>query len=283
MAAGTLHQSIEQGDQAFSALQGKAFLSHVLGMQVTLQTFRRRDAVQQAPLRLRRILRITARALQPLLQPAFFRGVGDVHILGAEMAAVGAREDVEDLAQRGFLRADQGAGIEHAIQIRRGQSVVVEVEVGHAGGFFRLQRVDRGPLVTAKTIGVDQLQYPHLFQRQLHIAAAGDHGCARCVQRLLTEAVQNEGVRHILGAVDPRQAIARRIWVVQNAGREIVERSPITLVEFFQVGGVAPRQQRGPPLGRHSFIIVVAEFVHKLLSIRPGRAGYRRRSRACVE
>ena len=127
------------------------------------------------------------------LVPNFFRAniSGPMGARAADMAAVGAREDIEDLAQRGFLRADQGTGIEHAVQIHRGQAVVIEIEVGHVDGFFRREGIDGGFLVAAKAIGVDQLQYSHLLQRQFHIAAAGDHGGARGVQRLLPKAVTN--------------------------------------------------------------------------------------------
>ena len=42
-------------------------------------------------------------ALEPLLPPALLRRVGDVHVLGADRAAVGFAQRLHDLAQRHLL------------------------------------------------------------------------------------------------------------------------------------------------------------------------------------
>ena len=65
------------------------------------------------------VFRMTAHAFHALLQPAFFRGVNDVHVLGTHTGAVGTLKTVNDFTEGGFRLADkQVTGLEYGIQVR---------------------------------------------------------------------------------------------------------------------------------------------------------------------
>src|SRR5690606_15908489 len=87
----------------FAAFKREALLANVLGVEEALQAFGRGQAVKDVLLLLGGEAGLGADALQALLPPALFTGIGDVHVLGADAAAVGFTQGLHDLAQGHLL------------------------------------------------------------------------------------------------------------------------------------------------------------------------------------
>ena len=99
------------------------------------------------------------RDLDPVLQPAALFGVLDVHVLGADGAAVRVAQDAQDVPQLHPRLAAEAAGRELALQVPQGQPVQVDVQVGVLA-LGDLERVGVGHQVAAHPVGVDQLLHP---------------------------------------------------------------------------------------------------------------------------
>src|SRR5262245_45230561 len=61
--------------------------------------------------------------LHAILNPCPLLGVGDVHVLGADMAAVGLLENVEDLPQRREFETKDAADIDWTVVVLLGEAV----------------------------------------------------------------------------------------------------------------------------------------------------------------
>ncbi len=83
--------------------------------------------------------------LHALLQPDFLLGPLDVHVLAADLAAVGRAQQVDHLAQGGLVAAAEGVregiGVEMAVEIPDGEPVGERVEFGDCKRVHR--RADR--------------------------------------------------------------------------------------------------------------------------------------------
>ena len=97
--------------------------------------------------------------LDPLLEPLALLGVGDVHVLHADGAAVGVAQHAEDVAQRHQPLAGEAADGELAVEVPQRQPVLEDVEVG-VGADLELQRVGVGHEVAVAPVGLDDLDDP---------------------------------------------------------------------------------------------------------------------------
>ncbi len=96
-------QLIHRQDHRFAALERETLLADKTGMQVTLQGFGSGNRCQETFfVSIGIALRIAGR-LVARLDPALLRHIRDVHVFGADMAAVAQAQGFENLAQRGFL------------------------------------------------------------------------------------------------------------------------------------------------------------------------------------
>ena len=85
-----------------------------------------------------------ATRLEAFLQPGALLGIGDVHVLETDLAAIGLAHPGDDLAQRGILRAGRRAGLEHRIHVRVGEAVGGRVERRDVRFFRPLQGIEIG-------------------------------------------------------------------------------------------------------------------------------------------
>ena len=104
-------------------------------------------------------VRLLVRHLDPLLQPGTLLGLGDVHVLDADRAAVRVAQHAEHVAQLHPLLAGEPADGELAVEVPQGEAVGEHVEVGVAA-LAVVQRVGVGHQVPAGAVGVDQLDDP---------------------------------------------------------------------------------------------------------------------------
>ena len=97
------------------------------------------------------------------MDPALLVGVVDVHVLGADGAAIGGARDVEDLAQGGLGRTDQRPGVEGRIEVLVREPVEGRVELRHFRALVLAQGVEVGLPMATKAVGVDELEHGDLL------------------------------------------------------------------------------------------------------------------------
>ena len=149
---------IEQRDDRFATFERKSFLSEILGVQKAFELFRRDQFPKQLLLDLdRNRFRLDKLAAYLIAHPELFFLALNVPILDADFAAIGALQNVENLAQRGAVSARQSVGNEFAIEIPNRKSVSFNIEFRMIEHRHRVQRIDVGDQVAAHAIGIDQL------------------------------------------------------------------------------------------------------------------------------
>ena len=245
--AGTLDQFVDRGDETLAAFEGEALLPDIAGVQIALQAFGRIDALVDVAFLVGVEFRRRAGGFEPLLQPAFLRRVADVHELGANGAAIGFAQTLDDFAQAHRLAAEiQGLRIEGHVHVGLGEVVEHRLEFGNRRPFGALQGVEVGPAGAEKAVRRDQLLDEHLLARHRQI----NRRAALRPQRTDLGA-QGEGFDdRCMGYVAPA-ALARgagnhlqRIEILAPLFRYRAGVVEIVLVEFFDIGGVAPEQVR---------------------------------------
>ena len=181
--------------------------------------------------------RLGAGNLEALLDPTLLASLDDVHVLGADGAAVSGAHDVEDLAQARLIRALQGAGIEDHIHVGLGQAMKARIELGDHRSLILIQGVQIGLAMAAETIGVDQLQHGDLLGGILRVVAHHGHGRALGRGGDGQHAVAHFGVANVAAvfAVVVLQGIEIRPPVVADLGR-VAQIGFVKLVQERRVG-----------------------------------------------
>ena len=85
------------------------------------------------------------------------RRVGDVHVLDADIAAIGALQDVEDLAERAVSRPEHEIEEDRTVEVALGEAVAARIELVASSWSRGARPRDRGsPIeVAAHPIGAD--------------------------------------------------------------------------------------------------------------------------------
>ena len=95
-------------------------------------------------------------ALNALLQPALLLRIGDVHVLHADRAAVGAADDGEDLAQGRGLQTQHVVEEDRAVVVGLGEAVGRRVQLaGVTRRHGNAERVEVGPQMAAHPVVPD--------------------------------------------------------------------------------------------------------------------------------
>ena len=144
--AGFMHHGVHGDDEAFSALERKTLLAHVLAVQKTLQAFCGGQAVEDAQFAFGIEHRLGPAAFHFLLPPAFLIEIAGVHEFGANGPGIGFAQRVEQLAQGHAFLAEKGvAGIEHRFQVGIGEAVKIQFQFRNHRAFGALDRIEVGP------------------------------------------------------------------------------------------------------------------------------------------
>src|ERR1041384_6317219 len=178
--AGALNQLIEQRNDRLAAFNRKSLLTEELGVQEFLELLSRNQLPKNSFLDFDvdgfGLNKLDANLLA---QPELFFFALNVTIFGADLAAVCALQNVEDLAQRSTLSSAQAAGNENAIEVPNRQAVGLDVELGMIEQRHRVQRIDIGHEVPAHAISINQFHHARLSQRVLvHLLLAGEQRIA---------------------------------------------------------------------------------------------------------
>ena len=110
LLAALLHQIVEQGNQTVAALQREALLTHVLGMQVALQTFRGGQLPQNVLLLIDAEAALHARHLEIILQPQTLLGIRYVRELRADGVGVDELQVRENISSAWRVRGSRDCG-----------------------------------------------------------------------------------------------------------------------------------------------------------------------------
>ena len=174
--AAALDDLFHRRDQAFAAIETEPFGPHVLDLQELLEALGLDHLVQDGFPALAGEVDLLAQPFDPLLQPAGLLGIGDVHVLQREGAAIGALHQFEDLADRCDLQAQHVVDEERPVQIGIGEPVALGIELGVVAVIARAQRIDIGHKVTADPVGADQHDRADGIQhRPLHLVVGQRH------------------------------------------------------------------------------------------------------------
>ncbi len=279
--AGALHQFVHGHDEALAAFQREALLADELGVQVALEAFGRGQAVEDVLLFLGVVGGLAADRLDALLPPALLTGVGDVHELAADGAAIGFAQRLQDLAQRHVLvgREIRVRRRERDVHVGFGQVVERRIELGDARTLGALERIEVGPARAQEAVGGDQRLDVDLLARDGQVGGAGLDG-ERIGLGALREGLDHRRVRDVagVGAVGGGDVLER----VEVGAPRIRHRAgvlEIGLVHLFHVGRVTAEQVGvGPVLLHHLSLTFCPGFqgYDGLINLpRPGSAGWR--------
>ena len=211
-----------------------------------LDALGRGQARQQVAPHFRRIGRQPVHALEAALQPALLGGVGDVHVLGADAAAIGGAQLRQDFAQRRLPRPHQRAGFEHRVEIVVRESVVARIKLGDGRRLAQAERIEPRRLVAAIAPGIDELQHPDLLvcrlDRRHHHSGGRGPGLMRQAAEFLAHLGMNDIPFH---AIDARQLLE----VIAPGGSHGGRIAQKLFVQLLEIGGIAVGQRRGTPAG----------------------------------
>ena len=156
--APALDDLFHRWDEAFAAVQTKAFGAHVFHMKELLKAFGFDQFVQD---RLTAILGkgdLFAETFDPLFQPARLFGIGDVHVLQGKGAAVGAAYDCHDFVHGRNFETQNVVDKDRTIHVRRREAVGFRIKFRMRNGVAHAQRIKVSDQVTTDTIGADDHQ-----------------------------------------------------------------------------------------------------------------------------
>jgi len=156
-----LDDLLHRRDEAFATVKAKALGAHVFDMEVFLEPLGLDQLVQN------RLATVPGKgdflvvALDPLLEPGGLFGVGDVHVLQREGAAIGALDDGQDLAEACNLKAQHVVDENRPVHIGLGEAVGFRVKLGLGAMLAQAERVEIGDEMAADTVGANEHQRAH--------------------------------------------------------------------------------------------------------------------------
>ncbi len=266
------HQLVEQHDQRLAAFQREARLADEAAVQEFLEAFRSRQAIQDAALALRRQAGAGTRRLEAHLPPAALLGVGQVHVLRGQRAAIGLLQRGDQRAQFEILVREIRIGTaELRGQVRLVESVVRGREFGQARHGRPAQRVEVRLPRAHHPVGRDERLHRHLLAREPH-----DVGGQRPRRGRLPghrrEAFHDRAVRHVLrvGAVDGGGR-AEGVEVVLPLPRHLRRIGQVLLVLVLHVRRVAAVEKGRALVALHAHGLFLRRVLQRFASTSSSR------------
>ncbi len=162
--APALDDLLQRRDHGLAAVQAEALGAREALVQEALEALGLDQLLQDRDLALGRETDLLAASLDPLLDPGLLLGIGDVHVLHSDVPAVGAAQDVEDLAQGRGLQPQHVIEEDRPVEVLFREAVGGRVELGVLDPRVQPQGVEVGLKVAADPIGPDQHDRPHRIQ-----------------------------------------------------------------------------------------------------------------------
>src|SRR5664280_3565793 len=156
--AAALDDLLERRDQRFAAVEAETLGAGVFDVDEFLEAFRFHQLVEDGALALNGEADFLVAAFDALLDPAFLRGIGDVHELHAQRLAIGAAQDGDDLAHGRKFESEPLVEENPAVEIDFLEAIGARVELFFV--LFRLEpeRIELGVKMAAHAVGADQHQ-----------------------------------------------------------------------------------------------------------------------------
>ena len=95
-------------------------------------------------------------AFDTLLNPGALDGIGNVHVLDADGAAISAPQNVEHLTQSGEFKPEHTADINGPVVVDLGEAIAGRPELWVLAPRGEFQRVELGDEMATRAIGADQ-------------------------------------------------------------------------------------------------------------------------------
>ena len=156
MRAADLDDGFHRGDQRLGAVQTKALGPHVFDVEELFVALSLNQLVQDGAAAFAGEGDFLAVAFDALFQPRGLLGVGDVHVLQGKGAAIGAFDDLDDLAHRGGFQPQHIVDEDRAVHVGFGKAVGGGVKFRVAAAVGHAQGVQIGGQMAADAVGADQ-------------------------------------------------------------------------------------------------------------------------------
>ena len=228
-------------DERLAPFQTKALLTDVAGVQITLQAFGGRQALENGAATRRRIGRARAALFELLLPPALLLGVRDVHKFGADRTAVGFPQGGEERAQRHLACAEIGVGdVKFGIEVSVRETVKRRLELADDRRLTALERVELGATGAEHAVGGDELLHEHLLFGHFHVFLIDGAHHARMA--LIGQAGEDFRVQHFAGGI-PRithDHLREIVTPLFGDRRRVLEPTFVERLDIGRIGAVEP-------------------------------------------
>ncbi len=172
--AAALDDLFERRDQRFAAIETKPLGAGIFDVEEFLEPLGFGQFVQDRPLALGGEGDFLVRAFDALLDPGLGLGIGDVHELDAQRAAIGTFEDFEHLGHGGKFEPEIIVDEDFAGVIGLGKPVSRRIELGGVLAFFEPERIEIGVQMPAHAVGADHHDGVDRIPCRLHDGFCGN-------------------------------------------------------------------------------------------------------------
>ena len=164
--AAALDDLLERRNHRFGAVEAEAFGAGIFHVEELLEALRLDELVENRPLALLGEGHLLVRPLDPLLHPGLFRGIGDVHELEAERAAIGAAQDRQHFRNRRRFQPQHVVDENLAPVVGLGEAVAGRVQLFVILLRLQPERIEIGVQMAAHAEGADHHQRAHALARR---------------------------------------------------------------------------------------------------------------------
>ena len=151
-----LDHLLERRHHQLAAVEPEALGAGIFHVEEALEDLGLDQLLEDRLLALRREANVGVRPLEPVLDPLPLLGIGDMHVLRADMLAVDALQNIEDLAKRAELEAERAAEIDRPVVVRLGEAVGSRPELRMLLAGRELERIELGDEMAARAVVADQ-------------------------------------------------------------------------------------------------------------------------------
>ena len=167
-------QAVEQRNRRLAALDRVAALTQKLRAQEALELLGRDELHEDALADVPGQGLARGRGRDARADPVLFFRARDVAVFGADLAAVHAAHERDDVAQGHPVSALEPARVELAVEVPDRQAVSRELQLGMLGDRAGAKRIDVGEQVAPHAVRVDELEDAGLLGDVLAVAVVGE-------------------------------------------------------------------------------------------------------------
>ena len=215
--AAALDDLLHRRDQRLAAVEAEAFGAGVFDLEELLEALGLDELVENGAAAALGEDDLLAVALDALLQPGGLFGVGDVHVLEREGAAIGRAQDLHDLAHRAGLKAQHVVEEDRPVHVAGTEAVAFGREFGMRRVAGQAQRVEIGDQVAADAVGADDHQRAQAVEHGLLDLGVGERDA-------LLGAFGADFFADGPGRIGPPLSVERRGQLVARGGRPVSAR-----------------------------------------------------------